>query len=297
VVISGVILGIAAALSQSASYVFSRLHVVRTQRPVSGLLVMSHLVMGVMSLVLLPFVWTDALPEWRGFIVPLVGCCVFYLLGQVSLFSLVRDVQASRIAPLLGFKLVVLAVISSLFLRQPLGLTQWCAVGLCVVAAAALNAVGGVLPGRSLLWLASACTAYSLSDLNIAWLVRSLAPLPTLHASLVGACLSYILCALIVVALLPFLRVNLAGGWRHAVPFGFFWFMGMVFLYGCFGTVGAVYGNILQSTRGVFSIVLGAALARAGMHELEHRVTRSVLVRRILAAVLMCVAIWIFQLG
>lgn len=48
----------------------------------------------------------------------------------------------------------------------------------------------------------------------------------------------------------------------------------MFFLFGCFGTIGVVYGNILQSLRGVISILVGFLIARMGFVSLEEKVGR-----------------------
>jgi hypothetical protein len=58
--------------------------------------------------------------------------------------------------------------------------------------------------------------------------------------------------------------------------------------------VGVVFGNILQSTRGVMSVAIGAALAHLGWHDLEQRVDRSTLLRRLTAALLMTAAIALY---
>ena len=68
----------------------------------------------------------------------------------------------------------------------------------------------------------------------------------------------------------------------------------MVGLYCCFGLVGVVFGNILQSTRGVMSVAIGATLAQLGWHELEQRVDRVTLLRRLAAALLMTAAIALY---
>ena len=65
----------------------------------------------------------------------------------------------------------------------------------------------------------------------------------------------------------------------------------MVSLYACIGSVGVVLSTILQSTRGVMSVVIGATLAHLGWHDLESRVDRIMLIKRLLAAVLMTAAI------
>ena len=68
----------------------------------------------------------------------------------------------------------------------------------------------------------------------------------------------------------------------------------MAGLYICFGLIGVVFGNIVQSTRGLFSIVIGASLAHAGWHGLETQVDRRTLTRRLLAAALMTAAIALY---
>jgi hypothetical protein len=97
-------------------------------------------------------------------------------------------------------------------------------------------------------------------------------------------------------ALLPVAGgTRILANWTCALPFAGVWLLSMVFLFACFGMIGAVYGNILQSTRGIISIVFGAALARCGLHDLEQHVSRWTLLRRVAAACLICVAIWLFQ--
>ena len=293
--IGGIGAGLAAAVCQSGSYVFSRLAVLR-HHGISQLMVTAHLVMGLAAGVILPFAWTASVPPWTTYALPLLGSAVFYMLGQLGLFLLMRNVHASRVAPLLGLKLVVLAVITTTFLHQSLAISQWSATALCVAAALMLNYSGTALSPASLGCLALACVSYSLSDLSIAVLVRSLRSLPMLHASILGVCLSYLLCGFAALALIPLLGVRrTVGDWHLATPFAACWFLAMVFLYACFGTVGALYGNILQSTRGLISVLLGAVLARMGWLTLESRVSRVVLMRRIAAAGLMSVAIWLFQ--
>jgi len=55
-----------------------------------------------------------------------------------------------------------------------------------------------------------------------------------------------------------------------------------------------VFGNVLQATRGVMAIVIGAALAQAGWHDLEEQVDWTTFFRRLAAGGLMLVAILLF---
>jgi uncharacterized membrane protein YadS len=80
-----------------------------------------------------------------------------------------------------------------------------------------------------------------------------------------------------------------------AIPFSVAWFISVAALYTCFALAGAVFGNILQSTRGVMSIGLAAVIAKLGHLHLESLTPRSVMVRRIVAAVLMTIAIGLYS--
>jgi hypothetical protein len=82
--------------------------------------------------------------------------------------------------------------------------------------------------------------------------------------------------------------------WLYSLPFAFSWLIAMFFLFSCFALIGVVFGNILQSTRGVMSIGLGYFIAHIGFDRLEIKITRQVLVKRILAAFLMTFSIVLF---
>ena len=84
--------------------------------------------------------------------------------------------------------------------------------------------------------------------------------------------------------------------WLYSLPFAVSWLIGMFFLFSCFGVVGVVFGNILQSTRGLLSIILGVFVAYAGFEALEPKMTKKILIQRILAAVLMAGAVAMFLL-
>ena len=294
---AGVLLGLTAALCQSLSYVGSRWFLVSRPGGVAALFPASHFVMAVLSLFALPFLRWSEMPEPGRYIVPLCGAAGFYLAGQASLFAALKRVESSRIAPLLGLKIVVLAGIATLFLHESLAMRQWIAVAMCASAAAILGISGGAAPFVSMAWLFGACVWYSLSDLSIALLIRRLEPLQLADASVAGVAMSYLLCG---VSVLPvvLLRSGCRSFWADtaaSIPYSVMWLLGMVFLYACFGAVGAVYGNILQSTRGIMSVAIGAAVARLGFTGIERRAGPAVWLGRLAAAGLMTAAIWVFH--
>ncbi len=293
----GIVFGLLAATCQSLSYVFSRLFVIRRHNAVMQLLVMAHVLMGAVSLAALPFLWPAHLPPVSEFGWTLVWVSLFYLLGQLGLFIALRFTDASRTAPLLGLKIAILAGIATCFLHQHLGAWQWVAVAMSVAAAFMLNYSGTRMPLRAVAAILFACVAYSISDLNIKALVHHFQDLGATHAVLLSVCLSYILCGLVGVVIIPFAGKSHAADWKWAAPFAAAWLTAMVFLFACFGQIGVVYGNIIQSTRGLLSIVLGAHIASLGMEHLEKRVAGHIFLKRIAAAALMTGAIAIYQLS
>lgn len=293
---TGIVLGFAAAAVQSVSYLFSRMFVRGRQDGVTRLAVTAHIIMGVVSLIALPWLWRADVPPFGQYAAAVVGTAGFYLAGQAGFFYLLRTTDASRVSPLLGLKIVVLALITVLILRHPLNLQGWVAVLLCAAAAMLLNLTRGMMTWRTMLLVLAVCTFYSLSDLNITALVRNLQPLDAIRASVLGVCLSYILCGVVGLAALPAVRRMVKpGDWAAATPFAVTWLGGMVLLFGCFGTIGPLYGNVLQSTRGVISILFGGILGTLGMVHIEERVSLRVLLQSAVAGVLMTVAIWLFQ--
>ncbi len=296
-VITGILLGLGAALCQSLSYVFSGLFVRTFRRSPHVLLVLAHLAMGVVSAVALPLVLPEVLPPLADFAGPLLGGVAFYLVGQTGLLMALRHTDASRVSPLLGLKLPILAGISVLFLGAHYAPVQWLALGACLLAALILNGSGRRIAPSSLGWILLACFSYCLSDLNIRGLVGRLQEtgLPLGRAAVVGGFLSYTLCGVIAMALLPTVPWRERRLWLYAAPFAAAWLGAMLLLFACLGAVGVVFGNIIQSTRGLMSILIGLLISAAGLVHLECRASPRVWLRRLAAAVLMVLSIILFS--
>jgi len=292
----GIITGLAAAVCQSFHYVISRRFLARQGGRGTVLFGLSHAIMGVMSLALLPFFWSSRAADVANYIYPLLAASAAYLFGQFCLFQAFKRTDASRVSPLLGLKLPILAMITVLFLQRPVTPLQWLAILICLTAAAGLNYAGGRVPGKALLFVLCASVGYCLSDISIVALTRRLAPDGDLRIILLSVCLTYSLCGIVGFALVGLSgRENrTAEKWRMALPVAATWMPSMFFLFISFWSVDALLGNIVQSLRGPFSVVLGGVIASLGHVHLETRVTRWVLVRRLAAALLMCAAITLF---
>ena len=301
----GVAAGLLAALASALSYLVSRHHVLTHPefRGAGGgrrLIVQAH---GLMGLVCIPASWLlwprAGGPPALAWMPPTIGCAAIYLLGQACFFRALERVPASKLSPLLGLKIVMLAGIVSTFLGAPLDARQWAAVGLAVAAALALQRGDDRVPLGTLGLVLVACLCFALADLQIVALLRALAtggpePLGRFHAGCLGMCLTYVACGGLLLPWAGSMVPRSAGGLWPAVQYALVWLVAMIALYACLGTVGAVFGNILQGTRGVMSVLLGAILAHLGWHELEEKVDRRTFAARIAAAMAMAAAIALY---
>lgn len=293
----GLALGLCAAFFQSCSYLGSRWFVGRYPGGSVRLLALGHVWMGAVSVVLAAAFWPEEMPAPGTFALSLLGTVAFYLLGQMCLFLALRHTDASRVSPLLGLKVLILALMSVAFLDAHYSGQQWAAVGLSILAAVMLALSGGTIARDSLLWAIAACLPYCLSDMNIKLLVGDFESMGLLGSSVFATAITYILCGLLGLGALAFLPRAGRREWRDATPFATAWLISMLFLYACFSQIGVVFGNILQSTRGIQSILMGAVVAHLGMITLERKVARGALLERVAAAILMTAAIALFYLG
>jgi drug/metabolite transporter (DMT)-like permease len=235
------------------------------------------------------------MPALSSYLPSLLASTGFYLFGQIFLFSALIKSEPSRVSPLLGMKLIILALISFFFLHQHLSLAQWIAVLLCSISVFLLSNSGKKLQRASLILIILACLSYCISDINIKVLVGHFHYLGVFHGSVFSTALCYVLSGIGGVIFLFARPHNMSrDAWLYSLPFAFSWLLAMFFLFSCFALIGVVFGNILQSTRGVMSIGLGYFIAHISLDRLETKITRQVLVKRILAAVLMTVSIALF---
>jgi uncharacterized membrane protein len=295
--IFGVLSGLFAAFFQSCSYLFSKRYVARYEQSTTGLLVCGHVIMGAFSLLLLPFLWPSHMPGIAQFALPLAGCVVCYLSGQVFLFLSFKETDASRVSPLLGLKIMILAALTVIFTNQHFHPLQWLAIAIGVCAAYILGMLGREMTLKNWLWVVLACLCYSLSDLSIKVIIGMFKDVGLFHAAVFCACLCYFFCGVASGLALLFFPLPSFPKWKASFPFAVFWFAGILFLFACFGSIGVVFGNIVQSTRGVISILMGSLVAARGHEHIEEKVHPRVIVVRLCAAVLMIAAIVLFYAG
>jgi drug/metabolite transporter (DMT)-like permease len=297
----GIIIGLAAATIQSVSYLYSRAYSVkRHTQSTLPLLLISHTMMGVTSVALLPVFWTPTVESPAVYAGPLAGACLFYLVGQAAFFFALKAADASRVSPLLSLKIITVALLSIAIGRttEPLTVNQWAAVGLSTGAAFAFSYTGRRLHAQAIVAMLLTISMYAAADLFIIDLVNAVRSntdaAPTLADSCRAAILCYVFCGAVAAALLPFAKSHSPKDWTAALPFTVTWYVSMYLLFACLAWTGPVLGNITLATRGLFSIMLGVIIARAGHHHLEQHAPTSIIVRRSIAAVAMIASIALY---
>ena len=293
----GIIFGLASALCMSVAYLCAVIFTRTCHKGIPTLMSFAHMIMGCFALILTLFLWPAQMLPFRTYAPSLFCTSGFFLLGQTCLFIGLKASHASRISPLLGIKVFILALISLFFLKQDFSSQQWIAVILSALAAVMLTQSGGKLSWQCIAWILTACLFYCLSDLGIASLVKHFSYLGLTQAPILSCSLAYIVCGLFGLAGFVFLKDRSIKLFICSIPYSVVWFAGMLFLFVCFGAIGVVFGNIVQSTRGIISIVLGVMVAYMGFEKLEEKISRKVFIKRLCAATLMSLAIILDYLG
>ena len=296
--ILGIICGFCAALIQCVSYIFSKKYI-HKDGTAFQLLIASHLIMGILAAICLGILLLENnLPPFKDYWLELLKVDGFYLLAQMSFFMAISKTEASRVAPLLGLKIIFIALLGITFLRYQLSCWQWGAIVICFSGAVLSNWSGKSIPRIGALWLLGAVFGYSLSDISIKQLINCIG-IETgqgIMTILIAASVSYFYLGIFSLFIILFTRSIKSKHLKPALVFSCWWFAAMLFLFTCFGLIGPLFGNIVQSGRGIIAVLLGALVAKFGWSEHEKKVSRSVLIRRVAAALLIAGSIVLFAL-
>ena len=304
----GIAAGLTAAFFSSVSYLISRHHGTRERHASRRLLIFAHVIMGFgCGLAAFSSYSTDILFSqiWRWTIwLPCFVSTGTYFFGTSAVFRVLRKTDASRLSPLLGLKIIALGLIVSQVFGQTLAVEQWLAVMLCAAAAILLQQGGSGLPVRSLILLSCGCICFAIADLGIVEMIdamQNILSLPRFSVGCLALLVTYVFIGLIV---LPFAVFEYARrpfptmrDWQAAGEYSVAWLFAMFGLYACIGYVGVILSTILQSTRGIMSVLIGAILSGQGWHQLESKVDQNVFYKRLLAALCMTTAIALYVAG
>ena len=297
--ILGILCGFLAAFCQCVSYIFSKKYVHKDGNSFQ-LLIASHLIMGGFAAICLIVLLLDNdLPPFKDYWLALLKVDGFYLLAQLSFFLAISKTEASRLAPLLGLKIIFIAILGLIFWKQSLDGLQWLAVFVCLAGAVMSNWSGKSIPLAGIVWLLGAVVGYSLSDISIKELIDCVQTEngKGVFSILVAASVSYFYLGIFSLVVMLFTKKVKLKHFKPAICFSCFWFAAMLLLFACFGLIGPLFGNLVQAGRGIMAVILGVVVANLGWSEHEEKISTKLLILRIIAAMLVTGSIILFAVA
>ncbi len=290
----GLLSGLLAAIIQPVAYLFSRIYLVRGGSAWS-LTVYSQVIMGMISgAILLAF-----LPElpFSSQILKCSTCSVLTILvAQICYFFAVQTIEASRLSTMLGLKIIFLVLMNSAFLNQQINAWQWLAVLLSASSAFVMNHSGLRLNPRSAALVLCCCLFLATSDIADFNLVSAIPGTSPLRRGVLATAYCYGELGLLSLPLLLSRKLD-KSKFLLALPYSLAWLSAMLVFFLCLGLLGTVFTCIIQSARGLISVLLGAAVAALGYAQVESKGTSRVWLGRLAAALMIMSAVLIFALA
>lgn len=299
----GIAMGLTAAFMHSVCYVISGSYVKRTRLPGWTLVAPQRVVMCIPYAAL---AWFFRPVSYDGHGVPLLVCALVCMmavfLGDCGLFQMQRHVEPSRTAPLQAVKIPILAFLLAVVFGHDYTVMQIAGIFMVLVSALLLCDAGTRIPRMGWAWLFLSTGCYAVSDIAIGHALIESRDVcgGVLKASLFILGMTHLACSLFAMPILVAQRLtgraipNARQWFLYALPYGFAWLVAMIFLLVCFSLSGVVLGAVAQSCRGLMSVALGWFLASRGFVDLEGMTTRSVFVRRAVAALFMVIAMILY---
>lgn len=291
----GIIGGLVAASMQSVAYLFGRKFLAGSGSA-NQLLFSSIIITSVVSWLLVPFfVDWDVVLTWRmaGKLLIVNGGL---FVGHWGFFSAQNHIESSRIASLMGLKIVLVMLLVMIFVHTEFSLWQYTAVFMATFAAVLMNWSKGKLDWNGMGFLLFALLGYAVSDLGIQLAVDEVRVSDPIESAIRGFAVCYSSAGVVALAAVKPLKINFKV-LEAALPQAVCWIISMGGLYVCFGLLGAAFGNVVQASRGVISLLLGIIVSFISADAvLEQKQSVSVWIRRTIAALMMFGAIVMYAL-
>lgn len=216
---------------------------------------------------------------------------VFYLLGQLLNFLALQQGDVSVATPVMGVKIILVAVFTTLLLTSGVSVKLWIAAGLSSVAIALLNRSDGTPHhhvGRTILYAGSSAAMFAIFDV----LVQKWSPAWGLGRFL-PVMLGFV--AAFSIVFVPLFQAPLRELPRAAWPWllgacAFIGLQSLIFVSTIARYGGATTANVIYSSRGLWSVV-GVWAIGHWFSSREQHLAASVLRWRLAGAVLMMAAI------
>ena len=290
----GILFGLMAGFCASMSYLFSRHFQSDSRRSSKQLMGLSNAWMAGVSILIFPFVYMAPQSSWGNIMLSLIGVVGGYGGGIFLLFGLLNRATSSSVTPILGLKILVLAMFTILAGGE-FSITQWGAVFLVICASMLLKDSREGLSWFEIGWAFATCFSYAISDFSIQILIRQIDPEQSLQASLMAASLTYIVASIFVFMNWQRVMTSKWDDWKWASGVALGWYSHMIFLYMAIAYIGTVYSVILQSTRSLWAVLFGVVMMRLGYVAIEGKIRWAMRLRQLMAALLTMGAIALYQ--
>lgn len=289
--LSGIICGLLTAFLQPVAYLFARFFFVRGGKALQ-LAIYSQVIMGLLAAIMLLCCWPFF--SFTGDIAMHgIGCAVAILCAQVCYFMAIRVVEASRLTSMLGIKIIFLVFLNMLLFGEQLQLVHWMAVILCGAAGLVMNHSGLKISFKALFAIIACCFFLAVSDIADYRLVTAISHDNQVFKGVLATAFCYGILGVISLPGLLFTRFDW-GKCKLAIPYSCIWIMAMIMFYLSVSLLGTVFTSIIQSSRGLISVLLGALLAWLGHASIESKAGTAVWISRLAAALLIMAAAAIF---
>lgn len=287
----GVLYGILATVIQPFAYLFSRIYVVRGGRP-AELTIHSQVIMGGLSaLILLGFRHEVA------FTAPVLGrsllSVITILIAQVCYFFAVRVVETSRLTTMLSLKTFFLVLLNMALFRQFINPMQFLAVLLCVAAVFVMNFSGLRISLKALALILVSCFFLASSDIADYLLFTVMPHRSMLADGIMATGYCYLMLGVISLPGLFFVGVQ-PRKMLLALPYACAWLLSMMVFFVCLGYLGTVHTTIIQSFRGLFSVLLGVVVSWLGFTAIETKNSWKIWLLRGVAAALITTSVLLY---
>ncbi len=294
---TGILCILTAAFMNSVGYLASA-RFMKCYNSSVKLLIVAQVCMMVLALPFLPFVFPwGKIHDMRTFWMVAAVWEVVFIVGQCSFFAAQKYFESSRLSSLLGLKIIVLTVIFICTGNGHVNIGQWLAVLMAAVAAMAFNWSGnGRTDARGWLFLLVTLVCYSLADISETRLVTIVcgSNYGLIRSSFATIFFLYGLLGLLSLPFLLYSRPDWAQA-KMAFPYSAIWLCSQVVLIAGYALIKPVFGNVILATRGIFSVLIGAALPLFGLAALDSQIPMRKWVQRGVAAIIMMAAIAVYS--
>ncbi len=282
-----IIAGLIAVVCQSVFYLAVRRAQVHLLIPGLTLNAQMHWQIGFIVWPIAIVFWPENMPFEAHLY--MVGASACYWVAQICLFSALKQASSSQVAPLLALKLMVVGIGSAIFLNTQLSDVQWQAIVLATVSAVFLSVGAQRPPLTATLLTLVTVTMFSLSDISLGAMIKATEVPDVIDKTIFVLSYSYGINSLFTLPVRPWRLDRTAA--KACIPLSGLCILAMIFLFTSFVVGSIVVGNLMLATRGLISIFVVLALSRFLEAGVEPAVSRSVWVRRIIAATGMLISV------